>query len=123
MDPATSADPFRVLGVTREAGESEIRARYLELVKMFPPERDPAKFREIREAYEAAKDPLLIAKRLLQRPDDEAPEWREAIESQAHNPPRLTPELLLSLGNRAADYAAPSADSSPGSPVGDVSVQ
>lgn len=95
-----SADPADILGVSPEAGEEEVRARYLQLVKQFPPERDPEKFREICAAYEAAKDPLAIARRLLVPPDDEAPSWEEALDAERQNPPRITLALLLSLGNR-----------------------
>jgi curved DNA-binding protein CbpA len=101
--PAT-ADPFLVLGLPRDAGEAEVRARYLELVKQFPPDREPEKFREIRSAFEACKDPLSIARRLIRPPDDdEVPEWSDAIEAQKRNPPRLSPAFLLSLGNRSPD--------------------
>ncbi len=100
MNPSTPSDPFAVLGLPREAGETEVRARYLELVKQFPPDREPDRFREIRAAYEAAKDPLVIAARLIEIPDDEPPEWSDVIEAQKKIPPRLTPAFLLSLGNR-----------------------
>ncbi|MEM9657440.1 MAG: J domain-containing protein [Planctomycetota bacterium] len=107
--PNTSAvfDPFKVLGIPPDAGEPEIRARYLELVKQFPPERDPDKFREIRTAFEAAQDPLNLAQRLLARPEDEAPEWSEVITEQKRIPPPLDPRLLLSLGNRDRPADAP----------------
>ena len=94
------SDPFQVLGLANTAGEDEIRRRYLELVKQFPPDRDAERFRAIHAAYEEAKDPLVIARRLLRPPDDTPPDWSEVIEQQAANPPRLTVDLLLSLGNR-----------------------
>ncbi len=107
MNPSTSADPFAILGVSPDAGEEEVRARYLELLKQFPPERDPEKFHEIRAAFEGAKDPLSIAKRLLIPPDDEPPPgWSDALEAARRNPPRLSTALLLSLGNRGADDPA-----------------
>ena len=103
MNSPTAADPFTVLGVAPDAGEAEVRARYLELVKQFPPDREPEKFREIRAAFEAAQDPLSIARRLIEPPGDEVPEWSSVLESQKRNPPRLTPAFLLSLGNRASN--------------------
>jgi curved DNA-binding protein CbpA len=104
MKSPTTADPFHTLGLPRDADETEVRARYLELVKQFPPDREPEKFREIRSAFEACKDPLSIARRLVRPPDDaDVPEWAEAIETQKRNPPRLSPAFLLSLGNRSAD--------------------
>ncbi len=108
MNSPTITDPFAILGVSPNAGEAEVRARYLELVKKYPPEHEPEKFREIRAAFEAAKDPLLIAKRLVTPPRDEAPEWTTTLEAQKQNPPRLTPAFILSLGNRpSSDAVAP----------------
>ena len=103
LDSSSAADPFAVLGVPRDAGEAEVRTRYLELVKQFPPERDPDKFREVRAAFEAVRDPLVIARRLIEPPGEEVPQWSEAIEAQKRNPPRKPPALLMSLGNRAPD--------------------
>lgn len=102
MTTSTSDDPFLILGLPREANETEIRARYLELVKQFPPDQAPDKFREIRAAFEAAKDPLVIARRLTDPPDpDQEPlSWEAAIENQKQIPPKFTVGFLLSLGNR-----------------------
>jgi len=49
-------DPFTVLGVDETAGDAEIRSRYLALVRDFPPDRAPDRFREYRAAYEALSD-------------------------------------------------------------------
>lgn len=93
-------DPFRTLGLSPSVTEEQLRARYLELVRAFPPERDPDRFREIQAAFEAAKDPLLLAERLAEPPDDVVPPWSTVIEEQRKNRPRLTTSFLLSLGNR-----------------------
>lgn len=100
MNDSTSFDPFGILGVSEDASEAEIRARYLELVKQFPPDRDPDKFREVQAAFDSAKDPLSIAMRLLMPPSTEAPGWSDALEKQKQIPPALRPMLLLSFGNR-----------------------
>lgn len=100
MSHSSGADPFQVLGVPEDASENEVRVRYLELVKQFPPDREPEKFREIRAAYDAAKDPLSIAMRICVPPGREFPSWSSLLEEQKRIPPRLTPEFLLSLGNR-----------------------
>jgi curved DNA-binding protein CbpA len=50
-------DPYDVLGLTPDAGETEIRQRYLELVRAFPPERAPERFAAVHEAYAALRDP------------------------------------------------------------------
>ena len=49
-------DPFTVLGVTEDAGDADIRRRYLALVRDFPPDRAPDRFREYRAAYDALSD-------------------------------------------------------------------
>jgi curved DNA-binding protein CbpA len=49
-------DPFTVLCVGEDAGDVEVRHRYLALVRDFPPDRAPDRFREYRAAYEALSD-------------------------------------------------------------------
>jgi curved DNA-binding protein CbpA len=51
------SDPYEVLGLSRLADEAETRRRYLELVRQFPPDRDPSRFAEIRAAYDQVRDP------------------------------------------------------------------
>lgn len=99
MNASNPDDPFLVLGLPREASEAEIRARYLELVKQFPPDRAAEQFRKIRSAYDAAKDPLLMARRLIHPADSEPPSWKTAIQAQKQIPPKLSSAFLLSLGN------------------------
>src|SRR3989442_11422079 len=50
-------DPYGVLGLDRQASEAEIKRAYFQLVRQFPPERQPEKFRDIRTAYEQLRDP------------------------------------------------------------------
>lgn len=108
MNPSITADPFTILGVSPDDDEEKVRTRYLELVKKFPPDREPEKFREIRAAFEATKDPLSIAKRLIMPPDEEVPQWADVLEAQQRSPPRLSTAFLLSLGNRAgSDTSSP----------------
>jgi len=96
-----TTDPLKTLGLPAGATESEIRSRYLKLVKQFPPEQSPERFREVHAAYKAAKDPLVIARQLLEPPSQLLPEFSDAIDEQVKNPPALTVALLLSLGNRS----------------------
>jgi curved DNA-binding protein CbpA len=58
-------DPFEILGVSHQASEAEVRRRYLELVREFPPDRAPEKFAEIRAAFDAVRDPLARFERQL----------------------------------------------------------
>ncbi len=98
-------DPLKVLGLPRHASEQDVRRRYLELVREFPPERDPARFQQIHAAYKAAEDPLLLAQRLLDTSDDPPRSWSDILDEQKKNPPRLAVDVLLSLGNRPAEVA------------------
>jgi curved DNA-binding protein CbpA len=50
-------DAFEVLGLPQDALESEIRQRYLELVRAFPPEQAPERFAEVHAAYQSLRDP------------------------------------------------------------------
>jgi curved DNA-binding protein CbpA len=59
------SDPYETLGLTTSAGEAEIRRRYLELVREFPPDRAPERFTAIHDAYEALRDPARRLQALL----------------------------------------------------------
>ena len=50
-------DPYAVLGLSHQASEADIKRAYFQLVRQFPPERQPEKFRAIRTAYEQLRDP------------------------------------------------------------------
>ena len=50
-------DPYAVLGLSRHASEADIKRAYFHLVRQFPPERQPERFRTIRTAYEQLRDP------------------------------------------------------------------
>ena len=52
-------DPFEVLGLQKHASEGEIRQRYLELVRAFPPDRAPERFAAVHAAYASLRDPAL----------------------------------------------------------------
>jgi preprotein translocase subunit Sec63 len=59
-------DPYEVLGLPQDAGPEEIRRQYLALVRQYPPEREPQRFAEIREAYDNLRDPIVTLRgRLL----------------------------------------------------------
>jgi curved DNA-binding protein CbpA len=51
------SDPHVQLGLPPDADEAQIRRRYLELVREYPPDRAPERFAEIRAAYDALRDP------------------------------------------------------------------
>jgi len=51
-----SSDPHAVLGVGPEADDEQIRAAYLRKLKEYPPDRSPAEFERVRDAYELLRD-------------------------------------------------------------------
>jgi curved DNA-binding protein CbpA len=58
-------DPRAILGVAPEAGDEEIRAAYLRQIKQYPPDRAPAEFERLRDAYELLRDPRRRTRDLL----------------------------------------------------------
>ncbi len=58
-------DPYDTLGLSPQAEEKEIRDRYLELVRQFPPDRAPERFASIRAAYDQLRDPAVRLRSLL----------------------------------------------------------
>ena len=49
---------YYTLGLSPDCTEEELRKRYLELVRQYPPETHAEKFSRIHEAYEKLKNPL-----------------------------------------------------------------
>lgn len=49
-------NPYDVLGIDPPADDAAVRARYLELVREFPPEQHPERFAEINRAYAMIQD-------------------------------------------------------------------
>ena len=47
---------YETLGLSPDAGESEIKKAYFRLVRLHPPEKDPEQFQQIRHAYELLKE-------------------------------------------------------------------
>lgn len=48
--------PYELLGIASHADDKAIRSAYLELIKTYPPDRAPERFKEISAAYESIKD-------------------------------------------------------------------
>ncbi len=66
-------DANEILGVPANARDEEIRAAYLSKVKEFPPDRAPAEFEEIRDAYEMMRDPRRRARAMFSAGASSAP--------------------------------------------------
>ena len=45
-------DYYQILGISAGADKKEIKKAYFKLVRQYPPEKEPERFQEIREAYE-----------------------------------------------------------------------
>jgi tetratricopeptide (TPR) repeat protein len=54
MDKATA---YQILAISKESSDEEIKAAYIRLVKLHPPEQDPDGFIQVRKAYENLKEP------------------------------------------------------------------
>lgn len=58
-------DPYAVLGLDPGVEDEQIRAAYLAKLKQFPPDRSPAEFERVRDAYELLRDRRRRAKHTL----------------------------------------------------------
>jgi curved DNA-binding protein CbpA len=67
------ADPYRVLGIERDAEDEEIRAAYLAKLKQFPPDRAPDEFEQVRDAYDLLRDRRRRARHTLFSINPDAP--------------------------------------------------
>jgi DnaJ-domain-containing protein 1 len=70
---AFDKDPREILDVSQNAGDAEIRAAYLRKVKENPPDRSPAAFERVRDAYEILRDPRRRALYMFLSVDPAAP--------------------------------------------------
>ena len=92
-------DPYEVLGVSADATEEQIRQRYLALVREFPPEQEPKRFAEIRDAYDQLRDPVVsLERRLFNLTAVDTFDTLLAAERQRQRARRLPTPVLLSLG-------------------------
>ena len=49
-------NPYEILGITVKTDDKAVRASYIKLIKKYPPEREPEKFKMLNNAYNALKD-------------------------------------------------------------------
>jgi curved DNA-binding protein CbpA len=95
------ANPYRVLGVPRDAGDEAVRDAYLSLVRRFPPERAPETFQRVQTAYAVLKDERSRLRfRLFEPADGESiDEWIEEIRCETWKQ-RLSLEKLRAAFRR-----------------------
>ena len=69
---AEKRDYYEILGVSRDADETELKKAYRKLAKQYHPDMNPndkdaeAKFKEINEAYAVLSDPQKMYQKYLQ---------------------------------------------------------
>ena len=95
------SDPFDVLDLSVAANEQEIRARYLELVRDFPPDSVPERFAEIRAAYDELSDPRQQLRQTLFRPSEDALSAIIADVGTISQARRIPTDDLLAMGRDA----------------------
>jgi curved DNA-binding protein CbpA len=95
-------DPWTILELPAEADDLAVRARYVELVRRYPPEQVPEQFARIRAAYELLKDrDRRLEYRLFESGQDDTLDT--VIEEMACRTPRRRPtlaELIASANGR-----------------------
>jgi curved DNA-binding protein CbpA len=58
-------DSYETLGLPSDADEAQIRSRYLQLVREFPPDRAPERFAEIRAAFDDLRNPVALLEKKI----------------------------------------------------------
>jgi len=48
---------YKILNTRANASQLTIKKKYIEMVKMYPPETHPEEFQKIRQAFETLRDP------------------------------------------------------------------
>jgi curved DNA-binding protein CbpA len=72
-----------LLGVTADADEKTLREAYLQKVREHPPDRDPERFEQIRDAYEHLRDPRTRARQVLRCADEPGQPLTHLLEGRA----------------------------------------
>ncbi len=96
------SDPYTTLGLESGCSDEAIRRRYLELVRQHSPERDPARFSEIRQAYEQLRDPVerLRNQLFLERDHESFDAVIEDVQSRLRGA-RIPVDSLLALAEKS----------------------
>lgn len=88
QSPAPS--PWAELALAPGASDEAIRAAYLAAIKQHPPDREPARFERLRDAYAKLRDPQWRAAREVLAADPQAPLqslFAKELEARAHTGP------------------------------------
>jgi len=78
MAHVPARDPYEVLNVARRADDQTIKRAYFQMVRQYPPEREPEQFQTIRTAYEQLRTPdsRALTDLFLLQPPPELPNRR-----------------------------------------------
>lgn len=88
-------DPFATLGLRPDASEVDIRAAWRRAARAHPPETDAAGFERVRAAYERVRDPVALARSILDAAPPRLPEPLDPYDRPA--PGRAAEDLLRYL--------------------------
>jgi curved DNA-binding protein CbpA len=95
MSASINSDPYKILGVTAEATDVEIKKAYFALVRKHPPERDPEGFKRVRSAYDQLKSRKGRAEiDLFLVEDDGIPTGQEWLKKADGPAPSITAEMI-----------------------------
>ena len=98
--PILDEKPQKILGVPDDAGTAEIRTAYLNKIKEYPPEKFPAKFERVRDAYTILSDVRYRIRLMFQSADPEA-SLETLLNNQKQNRQSVGPEAWFdALGER-----------------------
>ena len=90
--PILDEDPQDILGVPQDAGPGEIRTAYLNKIKEYPPEKFPAEFERVRDAYTMLSDARYRTRLMLRSAD-----------------PEMSMEMLLDDQKQSRQFVGPGA--------------
>ena len=92
--PILDEKPQNILGVPQDAKAGEIRTAYLNKIKEYPPEKFPAEFERVRDAYTILSDVRYRTRLMLQSADPEA-SLETLLDNQKQNRKFVGPEAWL----------------------------
>lgn len=92
--PILGENPQNILGVPHDAKPGEIRTAYLNKIKEYPPEKFPAEFERVRDAYTILSDARYRTRLMFQSADPEAL-LETLLDDQTQNRQFVGPEAWL----------------------------
>lgn len=93
--------PFEILNIPERCSDEEAKTAYLQLIRQFPPERFPEKFKEIQAAFEKVKtERERIATRLFRLDPFASSDLWNAIKSEEQ---RIQVEQLVRIISEISD--------------------